>query len=58
MVETTPDGSSPTTVVKTRYEGDKAVVQRQEAGKTDIGAAFSKCISIADAGRRQNSTPK
>jgi hypothetical protein len=45
LVETTPNGATPTAVVMTRYEGGHAVVQRKEAANVDTKAAFVICRS-------------
>lgn len=46
LVETTADGSTPTAVVTTRYEGARAVVQRVEAKRMDMRSALVMCGSL------------
>jgi hypothetical protein len=43
LVETKPGGEKPAAVAIVGYESEQAVVQRYEAGKTDIRAALSRC---------------
>jgi hypothetical protein len=52
LVETTADGSAPKAVVTTRYEGEREMVRRQEAVKTDMKSALSMCDSM---GKKQES---
>jgi hypothetical protein len=58
LVETADDGSSPKTVVKTRYEGGQAIVRRREAAHMDLASAFAMCSSFGKSPGSQKSQAK
>lgn len=51
LLETTPGGEKPIAVVMTRFEGGRAVVQRQEAVKLDLKTALGECSSAESQGK-------